>query len=248
MKLLTVSEKNYLARLQDKIQRNDVYAMEEYATFYTQNRPELMDAEKTILCISLYEKAVAAGVARAMLNLGALYYNGMLVPQDFKRARELYEEAVESDNGEIAAVALCNLGYLFYYARGVAKNNEKAYHCFLQGALLYQDPICLCKVGDMYYKGEHVRKDEAVAFKLYRQAENMCYKRDAISEVSVRLGRCLLYGNGERKDPFAALSYLFKAKSALYERQYRRKDPFAEGQIREVDRMIDHATIACRGE
>jgi TPR repeat protein len=41
-----------------------------------------------------YEKAAAAGHARAMTNLGVLYHNGQGVPQDYGQARQWYEKAI----------------------------------------------------------------------------------------------------------------------------------------------------------
>ena len=41
-----------------------------------------------------YEKAARAGLAEAMGTLGALYYEGLGVPQSYERAVELFEQGV----------------------------------------------------------------------------------------------------------------------------------------------------------
>jgi TPR repeat protein len=52
----------------------------------------------------------------AELMLGTRYYSGKLgFPQDFTLAREWYEKAAAKGN----SWALCNLGYVYAYGRGV---------------------------------------------------------------------------------------------------------------------------------
>ena len=63
--------------------------MEEWATFYAFNYPQLVDKEKAVKIIEYYEKAIEIGSFRAMLNLGVLYYRGDFVKQDYSKAMEL---------------------------------------------------------------------------------------------------------------------------------------------------------------
>jgi TPR repeat protein len=55
-----------------------------------------------------YEKAAYEGDASAMNSLGALYYNGQGVAQDYAKVREWYEKS--ADKGD--AIAMTSLGWL----------------------------------------------------------------------------------------------------------------------------------------
>ena len=54
-----------------------------------------MDAVKAA---EWYAKAARGGYARAMVNLGELYYEGWGVPQNFERAAELYKQGAAQGN------------------------------------------------------------------------------------------------------------------------------------------------------
>ena len=57
-----------------------------------------------------------------MNSLGALYYNGDGVAQDYAKVREWYEKA--ADKGD--AVAMTSLGWLYQNGQGVAQDLAKA--------------------------------------------------------------------------------------------------------------------------
>src|SRR5208337_2946327 len=73
------------------------------------------DAQKTR---EEYEKAAAAGNAKAMANLGYLYDRG----QDYQKAKEWYEKAAARGS----ATAMNNLAFLYYQGHGVPQDYQKA--------------------------------------------------------------------------------------------------------------------------
>ena len=68
-------------------------------------------------------------------------------------------------------VAQYNLGYCYYYGRGMAVDMKKAYIWFSKAAL-FGDHQALYKLGDMYLNGYFVPKEEKAAMELYFR----CYK------------------------------------------------------------------------
>ena len=174
----------------------------------------------------------------AALNLGTFYYTGRFVKQNYVKAFELYRQSAEQ--GELRAI--CNCGYCFYYGRHQAVDYEKAHSYFSLGAVLYGDPNCLYKLGDMYLNGYHVAKNEIYALMLYRRAyaTARCTKEhDCMADIQLRLGRCFLRGIGMPRDVLKAHKFLQKALNGFFARS--RKDPFALGLVRDTRELITEA-------
>lgn len=68
----------------------------------------------------MYEKACSADFATACYNLGLIYADGILVKQDFAKAKELYEKSCAGDEG------CTNLGLLYANGAGVQQDYAKA--------------------------------------------------------------------------------------------------------------------------
>ena len=60
---------------------------------------------------------------------GNAYYNGIVVPQNYEKAAELYKLAIKGGNID----ALNNLGICFEYGKGVEQNNDKALELYKKG-------------------------------------------------------------------------------------------------------------------
>lgn len=245
---ISASDKNMIQLLKEKAEAGDVYAMDRYASFYSQDHPELMTEELIPVVIGYFEKAVDAGIPRAALNLGALYYNGVFVKRNFRKAIDLYTIASESDETDIASIACSNLGYCYYYGRDIEVDYEKAFKYFFRSAIFYNDPVALYKLGDMYRNGYFVAKDEKMAYKLYREAEACANVQDhyAYPDVAKRLAEFLLNPESEEFDPFSALDYLTRAQSILYEKVYKRRDPFACEVLASVEALLEDAKQWCK--
>ena len=188
---LCEAEITMLKSLERRILKHDVSAMEQWATFFAFSRPELVTDKIAKKVVRFYKKAISKSNSRAMLNLGALYYNGVFVQQDFSEAVKLYKMAADSDDPSVAARAICNLGYCYYYGRNVAIDQNKAFSYYLKGVLLYNDTNCLYKLGDMYRYGECVEKDEKMAYTLYMKAYSVHLNfEEVFADILIRLGEC----------------------------------------------------------
>lgn len=239
---LSKSDIAILSDIEDRLAQKELHAMEEWATFFAFDHPELVTDDIAKKIVQFYQQAIAHGISRAMLNLGALYYNGVFVPQDFEKAVQLYHQAANSDDPTVAVRAICNLGYCYYYGRSIAVDKEKAFSYFLKGTLKYEDPNCLYKLGDMYRRGECVEKDEKMAYTLYTKAYEVCsFLDESVADILVRLGECELHGIGTERDIISALKRLGTAEGHLYEKIYIKKDPFAQEVLAKVKRLFQTA-------
>ena len=200
-------------------------------------------AQKVMQC---YELCIKQNIPEAFLNLGTFYYNGVFVEQDYKKAFELYK--VAADAGVLRAI--CNCGYCFYYGRHQEVDYAEAFRYFEIGALLYNDPNCLYKLGDMYLNGYHVEKNDKYAFLLFDRALSICRDNDDagcwLADTQFRVGKCLLYGIGVDRNVEAAHALLNFALLNFYKR--RQTDPFVAGQIASTKKLITEAQKYLNGD
>ncbi|MCD7808938.1 MAG: sel1 repeat family protein [Erysipelotrichaceae bacterium] len=113
---------------------------------------------------------------------------------------------------------MCNLGYCYYYGRGVEVDKQKGFDYFMDSA----DAGCIegnMKIADFYRYGDFVDKDEEKAFDLYYRIYKFLFDKnieDEYPEVFLRLGECFLKGIGVDKNIDSAEFYLEDAKE-IYE-------------------------------
>ena len=239
---MTSYEKECLYDMEVKIKQGNIYAMEEWATFYSMNHPDCIDDEMAKKIIQYYEKAIEVGSYRAMLNLGVIYYRGDIVERNYLKAIELYEMASKSDEDDIASIALSNLGYCHYYGRDIPVNYEIAYNYYLKGAIKYNNVDCYFKLGDMYRYGYYVKKDEEFAFDFYNLAYENCYAdNESYPDILIRMGECYLDGVCVQKDANKALQYLTKAEGLMFEKAYVDQDKLAVSVLEKLEKNIDRA-------
>lgn len=178
-------------------------------------------------------------MSEASLELGALYYTGNIVEQNYKKAYELYK--IAADAGILRAI--CNCGYCFYYGRHQDIDYAKAYEYFSLGALLHNDANCLYKLGDMYLNGYFVMKNENYAFILYQRALHCAQENDenssCISGAQMRVGKCRLYGTGTYKNAEEAYTLLSLALITFYKR--RKAEPYVRGLIVSAKKLLAQA-------
>lgn len=70
-----------------------------------------------------YKMGISRGDAACMNDLGALYYMGELIEQDYAKAAELYEMAMNHGCYQ----SIINLGYIWEYGRTGERDYQKAY-------------------------------------------------------------------------------------------------------------------------
>jgi TPR repeat protein len=115
-----------------------------------------------------YEHAVACGDANSCCDLANMYHDtdNLGAKEDYATAIELYE--LGASRGEPQSSV--NLGYIYYYGRGVERDYSQAYKCFARAALLTDHPEALWKLGDLYASGKGVAQSDRVAWSLYVKA------------------------------------------------------------------------------
>ena len=149
---------------------------------------------------SLHTQA-AQGDARAQVYLGALYAEGLGVPQDFAIAREWYEKAAAQGN----AMAQYNLGILYYHGQGVPQDYAKARQLF-DPAAAQGDAMAQYNLGVLYDKGQAVQQDYAKARQWYEQAAAQGH-----AMAQHNLGALYRYGYGVPQDYATARGWYEKA-------------------------------------
>ena len=196
--------------------------------------PEIMER-----VVEVYDILIDMGSPIAALNMGSMYYTGTYLEQDYKEAARLYTIAADAGEEE----AICNLGYCYYYGRHQEVDYKKAYEYYSLGALMFRNPSCIYKLGDMYRNGYHVEKNEHHAIHLYFAAMNAAmadeYHGDAIADIDLRLGTAFLHSNVLEHDAENALFHLNRALTLFYQR--RKNDPFVKGLIASTKDLIAEA-------
>lgn len=132
--------------------------------------------------------------ADALIALGAMYYEGRGVEQDYEKAAKYYKEAADTGNSQ----AMSNYGYNCYYGNGVEVDYEKAYQYFAYAAVLGEYDA-INKFGDFYRDGKYVEENKTLAFKIYRHGIDVIprdVKVDAYPVNLSRLADCLMHGYG----------------------------------------------------
>ncbi len=169
------------------------------------------------------------------LNLGSLYYNGLVIPQDYAKAVKYYTQS--AGTGNLRAIG--NLGYCYYYGRSIPQDYDKAYEYFNLGALLGNDPNCLYKLGDMFLNGYHVEKNEGYAFMLYKRAYDANdddYDQVFKPDICFCLGKCYMKGIGTDINYDKSHRYLSWALDSFYHR--RKTDTFIGHLIDSCEKLL----------
>jgi TPR repeat protein len=112
-----------------------------------------------------FGKAVAAGSAAAMNDLGALYSAGNGVPQDDAEALRLFTASAR--NG--SAIAMANVAVVHHNGEGVPVDYVQAIRWYQLAADHGYLPAYY-RLGGMCEAGEGVPADKAVALGMYRHA------------------------------------------------------------------------------
>ena len=113
-----------------------------------------MSEEEVDLARSLAEK----GDAQAQANLGAMYCDGVGVPENNFEAVQWYRKA--TDQGH--ALAQFSLGYMYDKGRGVPQDYAEAVKCYRMAAE-QGDADAPLMMGNMYASGKGVPKDHVAA-------------------------------------------------------------------------------------
>lgn len=171
----------------------------------------------------VYGVAVQLEDASRINNFGALYYDGRIGEQNFRKAAYYYKIAAELGDSN----AVDNLGYIYYYGRTGEVDYEKAYLWFSKGSAVYGSSTATYKLGDMFRNGYYVKKDLIAAFNCYLRAEKLQEDFDGeeheyepadggpMPDIKFRIAECYHKGIGTDVDLDKALAYYQQAEQGF---------------------------------
>ncbi len=147
-----------------------------------------------------YKKAVEKESVEAYFKVSEYLSSGYEgIPQNRSVAMKLLKLAISRNYPP----AIYQLGCMYEYGDTVAKDEAKAFKCYVEAAKLGYDPAKE-EVGLWYFHGRHVTANEAVAVRLFAQCKDPKYGY-------YYLANCLAEGLGVAKDKNKAVLCLEKA-------------------------------------
>lgn len=205
-----------ISHLADEVLAKDVASLEEL--FGTSPGPvQLMPPVAPFLRLFPLAAQVGAelGSGVCACALGAMYYSGDWLNQNYDEAVRWYEVAAERGNSQ----GMVNLGYCYSYGRGsLPKDQDKAFKLFAKAALLDGNPEALWKLGDAYRWGNGAEQDPRMALELYGQAYEKLEPGDsARARPAHHLAEMCLTGEGmDEPNPEAAFQLACEAELLYY--------------------------------
>lgn len=162
-----------------------------------------------------YKLGISAGSTTCMNDLGAMYYMGEFVEQDYAKAAELYEMAMEHGCYQ----SIVNLGYIYEYGRIGEKDLQKAYRCYALAVALVPSCEAAYKLGDMYSRGITGQRDLLKAKALWERSLEIADGIVEVAQPAVRIAKLLIdpsaWEQGIERDPLRALSLYQQAEIGL---------------------------------
>jgi len=178
-----------------------------------------LDAKDYANALPLLQKAAEAGDAKAMDDLGELYYSGRGAPKDYAQARQWYEKAAKVGNSD----AMTNLGVLYHEGQGVAQDYAKAREWY-QKAAEAGNAGGMALLGVLYQSGQGVAQD------YYAKARDWYQKAADAGDATAMNNLGVLYheGQGVTQDYGKARQWYQKAADAgnAMAKQNLRRLPF----------------------
>lgn len=162
-----------------------------------------------------YKVGIAQGSAACMNDLGALYYMGDLVEQDYAKAAELYEMAADAGCHQ----SIVNLGYIYEYGRLGKPDHARAFQWYALAAALAPSCEAVYKLGDMFSRGRSVPRDMRKAFLLYERSLSLATGDVERAHPALRIAKMLVDSEGPaygvEPDPLRALQLFQQAEIGL---------------------------------
>lgn len=191
-----------------------------FASFVSQNSARIREAARydehvaEVLVLG-YKLGISADSGACMNDLGALYYMGELVEQDYAKAAELYEMAMAHGCYQ----SIVNLGYIYEYGRTGEKDLGKAYRYYALAAALAPSSEAVYKLGDMYSRGVTGERDVMKAKALWERSLELAQGLAEFAQPAIRLAKLLIdaeaVAQGVKRDPLRALHLFQQAEIGL---------------------------------
>ena len=137
-----------------------------------------------------FRQAADQGYSTAQINLGAMYFAGKGVKQDYAKAVELARKA--ADQGDIEGIGF--LGAMYFAGKGVKQDYTKAVDLYKK-AVEQGDATSLLLLAVMYDNGKGVDRNDVKAFELYRKAVDR-----GVFGAEIALGSMYNFGEGVDQD------------------------------------------------
>ena len=255
-----MNEEKKLKRLIAKADKGDIGAMLEYCSYFSDRERREGDGETKRRLRRYLLAGARAGDAAMLCNLGAEYYTGGVVKQDFAKALHYYE--LSAAKGCVQAIS--NLGYCHYYGRSVPVDYDKAFGYFLKAYILegWRQPEACYKLGDCYRHGRGVAPDALIAKWLYSEAYERAWCPSVKSFADVdrgwdlrllgadaasRLGDVYRLGIGCATDRKLAAKY-YRIAIAGFKRKIELGDPFAPSLLDLAQTHLSEIRNAAKGK
>ncbi|MDO4291086.1 MAG: tetratricopeptide repeat protein [Eggerthellaceae bacterium] len=193
---------------------------DEFAEYVSKNKSRILDIalshpEVAEMLVLGYKVGISNDNAACMNDLGALYYMGDIVEQDYHKAAELYEMA--ADAGCYQSVV--NLGYIYEYGRIGKPDYNKAYQWYSLAAVLSPSYEATYKLGDMFSRGKAVPHDMKKAYRLYERSLELASNDVQCAQPALRIAKMLIDPEGPSYDiepnPLRALALFQLAEIGL---------------------------------
>ncbi|MBL0439807.1 sel1 repeat family protein [Aeromonas caviae] len=144
------------------------------------------------------------GDVNAMLDLGLIYQDGIIVPKDYELAKFWYEMAVEGGDTSV----LRYLGAMYEHGLGVQQDLDYAHKCY-QTAADAGDPGAMFNLGLMYQNGCGVPPNSSIALSWFEKSAEACN-----TNAMYNLGVIYKQGLGTPQNTSLALKWFKKAADA----------------------------------
>lgn len=162
-----------------------------------------------------FKVGIAAGSGACMNDLGALYYRGDLVEQDYHKAADLYHMAADAGCYQ----SIINLGYIYEYGHTGAPDYTKAYQWYSLAAALAPSCEAVYKLGDMFSRGRAVPRDMRRAHQLYERSLSLAGNEVEAAQPAIRIAKMLIDPEGSsygvEPDPLRTLALFQQAEFGL---------------------------------
>ncbi|MCH4084657.1 MAG: hypothetical protein LKF00_10005 [Olsenella sp.] len=192
---------------------------DEFSRFMSENKGTVARAADDPRVPEMVELGYRFGISRGsvvcMNDLGACYYMGDILEQDYQRARELYQMA--ADHG--CQQSIINLGYIFEYGRTGEPDYARAYQCYALAAALEPSWEASYKLGDMYSRGRSVERNLSRAHLLWERSLELAKGIVQIAQPAIRIAQLLVNPDcakwGIEPDPLRTLMLFQQAEVGL---------------------------------
>ena len=227
---------------------------DEFARFMSENKGAVAraaDDPRVPEMVELgYRFGISRGSAACMNDLGACYYMGGVLEQDYQKARELYQMAADRGFQQ----SIINLGCIFEYGRTGEPDYDRAFECYALAAALEPSWEASYKLGDMYSRGRSVERNLSRAYLLWQRSLELADGIVQVAQPAIRIAQLLVSPDcrtwGIEPDPLQALMLFQQAEVGLRldiadgQTYYRRRLQQAIDGQRQARELVERDGVA----